>query len=76
MRSFGDEVARAPGIEWDRGDAVEGELLVAAAFEAGGEDVERVVVPRRRGVWAVLELEVELGHRRAGHVDPVLLAAA
>jgi hypothetical protein len=59
-----------------RGDVVERELLVAAAFEAGGEDVERVVRADGRDVGSVLEAEVELGRRRSGHVDPVLVAAA
>ena len=74
--TFGDQVGGAPGLQRDRGDALESELLVAAAFEAGGEDVERVVRADRRRVWAVFESEVELGCGRPGHVDAVLLAAA
>ena len=47
--AFGEQVGGAPRVDRCRGDAVEGELLVAAAFEAGGEDVERVVGVHRSG---------------------------
>jgi len=51
--AFGEELGGAPCRGRCRGDAVERECFVAAALEARGEDVERVVGLDRRGCGAL-----------------------